>query len=149
MSHRGTDKKSNDNSEVMPSSLSTERDSSFPVSIDRNSSFSMSDGSFVVILPENEAEGTTWDIGEEVEETRYVSPEEARVVVELRSSLANNHKGLARKVLPDMVGLLNSRFWSLECLVEEISLFLEDSSKFLARKNLYVGVGLFIFVILT
>ncbi|XP_059656624.1 uncharacterized protein LOC132303407 [Cornus florida] len=31
----------------------------------------------------------------------------------LRSSPASNHKGMARKVLPDVLGLLNSRLWSL------------------------------------
>lgn len=30
-----------------------------------------------------------------------------------RSTEASNHKGLARKVLPDVLGLLNSRLWSL------------------------------------
>ncbi|KAG6653869.1 hypothetical protein I3843_05G097300 [Carya illinoinensis] len=42
--------------------------------------------------------------------------EEEATVVEtamVAASSSNNHKGLARKVLPDVLGLLNSRWWSL------------------------------------
>ncbi|KAL6969234.1 hypothetical protein U1Q18_028959 [Sarracenia purpurea var. burkii] len=113
MGRRGTDQKPINISETTPPAPA-ERDSSFPASDDRASSFAVSDDSFVVILPENESEGTAGDIGEEeVDETGNMSPEEARAAVGLRSSSANNHKGLARKVLPDVVGLLNSRLWSL------------------------------------
>ncbi|CAK9144339.1 unnamed protein product [Ilex paraguariensis] len=43
-------------------------------------------------------------------EEMAASPEMAVVV---SGSTVNNHKGLARKVLPDLLGLFNSRLWSL------------------------------------
>ncbi|GFY99946.1 hypothetical protein Acr_13g0013460 [Actinidia rufa] len=58
--------------------------------------------SFVVILPEDNAV---------LPENDATSPEKVEAAV--RGSAASNHKGLARKVLPDVVGLLNSRLWSL------------------------------------
>lgn len=57
--------------------------------------------------------------GEEVVKAmgEELSPPEEKdedMVVFLRTATANNnHKGLARKVLPDVLGLLNSRLWSL------------------------------------
>lgn len=56
--------------------------------------------------------------GEEKEE-RESEEEEAsgghKVVVEaeLQREQQQQHKGLARKVLPDVIGLLNSRLWNL------------------------------------
>ncbi|KAK1365635.1 Mucin-17 like [Heracleum sosnowskyi] len=38
---------------------------------------------------------------------------EAEPEIVVRSSTENAHKGLARKVLPDIMGLLNSRLWNL------------------------------------
>lgn len=38
---------------------------------------------------------------------------EGNVAVEMEMPVAVSHKGLARKVLPDVVGLFNSRLWSL------------------------------------
>lgn len=47
-----------------------------------------------------------------VEKSPEVLPEaEPEMVV--RSSTEIAHKGLARKVLPDIMGLLNSRLWNL------------------------------------
>ncbi|XP_057495004.1 uncharacterized protein LOC130780066 [Actinidia eriantha] len=101
--------------------------------VEREVDFSEADDGFVVVPPENEApladaEGAEEEGEEEVEED--VTPPETEVAVlrssaeedvappkaeaaVLRSSVANNHKGLVRKVLPDVVGLLNSRLWSL------------------------------------
>ncbi|KDP26837.1 hypothetical protein JCGZ_17995 [Jatropha curcas] len=62
------------------------------------------------------------DNGEDVEEEKGVKKnepvaeeaEEEEITVVLRSPAAvSNHKGLARKVLPDVLGLFNSRLWSL------------------------------------
>lgn len=36
-----------------------------------------------------------------------------RTAVSSSATMMNNHKGLARKVLPDVLGLFNSRLWSL------------------------------------
>lgn len=57
-------------------------------------------------LPKEEEEGEQQIVGAVVEQ----SAEKAMVVSGAGSS---NHKGLARKVLPDVLGLLNSRLWSL------------------------------------
>lgn len=48
---------------------------------------------------------------DEEEELSEAADEDAAVV--LRTMAASEHKGLARKVLPDVLGLLNSRLWSL------------------------------------
>ncbi|EEF47437.1 uncharacterized protein LOC8286765 [Ricinus communis] len=53
--------------------------------------------------------------GEEVKGSEE-SPAEAEteeMAVVARSPPPNNHKGLARKVLPDVLGLFNSRLWNL------------------------------------
>lgn len=75
--------------------------------------------SFVMVMPEADAPPPPAEVSENVEATTVDREEveeeapaaEAQIV--LRSSPANGHKGLARKVLPDVVGLLNSRLWSL------------------------------------
>ncbi|PON54954.1 hypothetical protein TorRG33x02_300730 [Trema orientale] len=55
------------------------------------------------------------DVVEEAAEEGMEELEEVGdgVAVVLRTMTANEHKGLARKVLPDVLGLLNSRLWSL------------------------------------
>ncbi|KAF5449304.1 hypothetical protein F2P56_029767 [Juglans regia] len=52
---------------------------------------------------------------EEVVVEKEEEEEEATVVeaAMVAAGSSNNHKGLARKVLPDVLGLLNSRLWSL------------------------------------
>ncbi|GJR98142.1 hypothetical protein Tco_0270316 [Tanacetum coccineum] len=42
-----------------------------------------------------------------------VLPEEVVVVVERAPAMSQHNKGLARKVLPDVIGLFNWRLWSL------------------------------------
>uniref|UniRef100_A0A5B6YVY3 Uncharacterized protein n=1 Tax=Davidia involucrata TaxID=16924 RepID=A0A5B6YVY3_DAVIN len=78
--------------------------------------------SFIVISPENDASAVllpekaeeTAENRDEVEEAREEEEEASpTAAVVLRSSAVSNHKGLARKVLPDVLGLLNSRLWSL------------------------------------
>lgn len=79
-------------------------------------------------LPENEAfppeitenSQITSTVEEEKEVTAAVAvveqPEKEEKVVVVSGAAAgtsNHHKGLARKVLPDVLGLLNSRLWSL------------------------------------
>lgn len=59
---------------------------------------------------EVEGNKTSEEHAVEVEEP---SPAEEDVAVLVRTAEANNHKGLARKVLPDVVGLFNSRWWSI------------------------------------
>ncbi|GMP57546.1 hypothetical protein CsSME_00021590 [Camellia sinensis var. sinensis] len=94
------------------------------MAVEREADFLESEDSFVVVLPEHDStlvvlpEKAEVEVEVEVEEEERnelpeeeAAPPEAAVV--LRSSAANNHKGLARKVLPDVVGLLNSRLWSL------------------------------------
>ncbi|KAA8528949.1 hypothetical protein F0562_033563 [Nyssa sinensis] len=71
---------------------------------------------FPVVFPEK-SEGTAVS-KEEVEEAREDSLQQEEAppltsAVVLRNSAATNHKGLARKVLPDVLGLFNSRLWSL------------------------------------
>uniref|UniRef100_A0A5B6YVF7 Uncharacterized protein n=1 Tax=Davidia involucrata TaxID=16924 RepID=A0A5B6YVF7_DAVIN len=70
----------------------------------------------LVVLPE-ESEETAGN-REEVEEASEDSLEQEEeapptAAVVLPNSAATNHKGLARKVLPDVLGLFNSRLWSL------------------------------------
>ncbi|CAL5421088.1 unnamed protein product [Camellia sinensis] len=50
---------------------------------------------------------------EEEEEEEVVAPPEDAAVMRRSVAENNNHKGLVRKVLPDVVGILNSRLWSL------------------------------------
>ncbi|KAM1082878.1 hypothetical protein FF1_021506 [Malus domestica] len=52
-------------------------------------------------------EGKVEDLGVDV----AVAPPDTAVV--LRAAAASNHRGLARKVLPDVLGLFNSRLWNL------------------------------------
>ncbi|XP_057495133.1 uncharacterized protein LOC130780230 [Actinidia eriantha] len=93
---------------------------------EREADFPEAENGFVVVPPENEApledaEGVAEeDVAPPKAEVAVllssaeegVAPPEAEAAV-LRSSVANNHKGLVRKMLPDVVGLLNSRLWSL------------------------------------
>ncbi|KAF5939957.1 hypothetical protein HYC85_021124 [Camellia sinensis] len=50
---------------------------------------------------------------EEEKEDEVVAPPEDAAVMRRSVAENNNHKGLVRKVLPDVVGILNSRLWSL------------------------------------
>nr|GEY16309.1 hypothetical protein [Tanacetum cinerariifolium] len=52
---------------------------------------------------------------EKVEENGVLNvlPEEVMVVVERAPAMSQHNKGLARKVLPDVIGLFNWRLWSL------------------------------------
>ncbi|KAF8118150.1 hypothetical protein N665_0006s0143 [Sinapis alba] len=59
-----------------------------------------------VSFPESEAEEVV-----EVEEEEVVVEEES--TVEIPGAAGTGHKGLARKVLPDVLGLINSSFWRL------------------------------------
>nr|VDD33915.1 unnamed protein product [Brassica oleracea] len=56
----------------------------------------------------SEAEVTGEDVEEEV-----VNGQEEQSAVVLPAAAASGHKGLARKVLPDVLGLFNSSFWRL------------------------------------
>ncbi|XP_018442973.1 uncharacterized protein LOC108814842 isoform X1 [Raphanus sativus] len=56
----------------------------------------------------NEAE-----VEEDVEEEEVVEEEEESTVVLPAAAGSGQHKGLARKVLPDVLGLFNSSFWRL------------------------------------
>ncbi|KAK6922439.1 hypothetical protein RJ641_012946 [Dillenia turbinata] len=63
---------------------------------------------------ETEEEQVKTEICEVFEQNDDVSGSESTELMAIvRSSAANNHKGLARKVLPDVLGLLNSRLWNL------------------------------------
>ncbi|XP_057484888.1 uncharacterized protein LOC130771289 [Actinidia eriantha] len=70
----------------------------------REEDFPAAEESLVVILPENNVV---------LPENEVPSPQKVEVMEVMRDSAASNHKGLARKVLPDVVGLLHSRLWSL------------------------------------
>lgn len=50
---------------------------------------------------------------DEVPEAAEETVAEETAVVTRTHVAVSNHKGLARKVLPDVLGLLNSRLWSL------------------------------------
>ncbi|KAH7856557.1 hypothetical protein Vadar_002768 [Vaccinium darrowii] len=70
------------------------------------------DESFVVEIKGGPPDKSEDGRGEEDEVKEEVALPPALAVV-VRSMAENNHRGLARKVLPDVVGLLNSRLWSL------------------------------------
>ncbi|XP_062110771.1 uncharacterized protein LOC133822448 [Humulus lupulus] len=54
------------------------------------------------------------DTVEDEQEQQQLTEVSDAVAVAVRTmTTANDHKGLARKVLPDVLGLLNSRLWSL------------------------------------
>ncbi|KAL6193392.1 hypothetical protein ACLB2K_034476 [Fragaria x ananassa] len=53
------------------------------------------------------------ELGVEEEEAVEVKVEEDDVALIVRAAAVSNHKGLARKVLPDVLGLFNSRLWNL------------------------------------
>lgn len=67
---------------------------------------------------ETSRESIAGEEGAAAEEDRE-SDEEAsgghkvKVEAELQREQQQQHKGLARKVLPDVIGLLNSRLWNL------------------------------------
>lgn len=70
------------------------------------------------VVPVSSPEKTEEVEGNETSEEHAVeveepSPAEEDVAVLVRTAEASNHKGLARKVLPDVVGLFNSRWWSI------------------------------------
>ncbi|XP_031400488.1 uncharacterized protein LOC116210662 [Punica granatum] len=78
----------------------------------------------VVVSTENEAAVPVTSPEEEVEVEPAAAPEategmgrggspELGVVAVAGSTGGSHHKGLARKVLPDVLGLLNSRLWNL------------------------------------
>ncbi|XAR64373.1 hypothetical protein NMG60_11024681 [Bertholletia excelsa] len=79
------------------------------------------DDGFTVVQPENDDPDVALPVEaveeEVVDESGNESPEQGGMPAEatfvLRGSSPNNHKGLARKVLPDVVGIFNSRLWSL------------------------------------
>ncbi|KAF3431016.1 hypothetical protein FNV43_RR25746 [Rhamnella rubrinervis] len=60
-----------------------------------------------------DAEGIKRREEQAMEEVEGLSPAEEDMAVFVRTAAASNNKGLARKVLPDVLGLLNSRLWSL------------------------------------
>ncbi|CAN7141213.1 uncharacterized protein LOC103846603 [Brassica rapa] len=53
------------------------------------------------------------EVAERVEEEEVVREEEEEATVVLPAAAGSGHKGLARKVLPDVLGLFNSSFWRL------------------------------------
>ncbi|KAL6188244.1 hypothetical protein ACLB2K_039637 [Fragaria x ananassa] len=53
------------------------------------------------------------ELGVEEEEAVEVKVEEDDVALIVRAAAVSHHKGLARKVLPDVLGLFNSRLWNL------------------------------------
>lgn len=54
------------------------------------------------------------EVAERVEEEEVVrEEEEEESTVVLPAAAGSGHKGLARKVLPDVLGLFNSSFWRL------------------------------------
>ena len=55
------------------------------------------------------------EVAERVEEEEEVvrEEEEEEATVVLPAAAGSGHKGLARKVLPDVLGLFNSSFWRL------------------------------------
>lgn len=70
------------------------------------------------LLPKEEKEE---EVVEEKQQEMVVAPSavvdeqpvEKKAAVVVSGAGSSNHKGLARKVLPDVLGLLNSRLWSL------------------------------------
>ncbi|KAK8526283.1 hypothetical protein V6N13_017334 [Hibiscus sabdariffa] len=64
-----------------------------------------------VISTEKNVEEQTAEVVEMTED--FPVPEEADVEVRTPPPPTRNHKGLARKVLPDILGLFNSRLWRL------------------------------------
>ncbi|XP_050373809.1 uncharacterized protein LOC126791402 [Argentina anserina] len=52
------------------------------------------------------------EVEEEVGEVKVEATAE-EVALSVRAAAVSNHKGLVRKVLPDVLGLFNSRLWSL------------------------------------
>ncbi|KDP22594.1 hypothetical protein JCGZ_26425 [Jatropha curcas] len=68
----------------------------------------------VVMAPADDIDGGDMEgsdvVGEEGKMTESIDMEVVTVQVE---AVVANHKGLVRKVLPDVIGLLNSRLWSL------------------------------------
>lgn len=56
-------------------------------------------------------EGKVEDLGVDVAVAPPDTADDMAVV--LRAAAASNHRGLARKVLPDVLGLFNSRLWNL------------------------------------
>ncbi|OAY34278.1 uncharacterized protein LOC110627765 [Manihot esculenta] len=88
-----------------------------PLNADESSIVSPDDDVPLVGTPERAAEGE----GEEEkgakrteEKSELVPAVETEEMAVVRSPQAvSSHKGLARKVLPDVLGLLNSRLWSL------------------------------------
>lgn len=88
-----------------------------PLDTDESSIVSPDDDASPVATPARAADGEEGKKGAKKNEelTGLVPAESKEMSVVARSSPADvsNHKGLARKVLPDVLGLLNSRLWSL------------------------------------
>lgn len=66
-----------------------------------------------VIVPEDIEGGVLKENGVFCEEKMGKMTENLKMEEVTVQAMGTNHKGLARKVLPDVVGLLNSRLWSL------------------------------------
>ncbi|GLT86722.1 hypothetical protein SLE2022_048430 [Rubroshorea leprosula] len=65
-------------------------------------------------LPEKATEEKASEVAHMTGEFHVAAEEEAAGVLAVAATAtANNHKGLARKVLPDVLGLFNSRLWNL------------------------------------
>ncbi|KAE8023720.1 hypothetical protein FH972_009388 [Carpinus fangiana] len=91
-----------------------------PAETDESSPFSVTsqENDAVSVSSSDKADGVLEDKAYEVvvEEGKEEKEEEAESVVGRTMVAASNdhhHKGLARKVLPDVLGLFNSRLWSL------------------------------------
>ncbi|KAJ9169299.1 hypothetical protein P3X46_017506 [Hevea brasiliensis] len=89
-----------------------------PPETDESSIVSPDDDFSPVATPERAADGEEWKEkgakkNEEITELVPAETKEMAVVARTSPAAVSNHKGLGRKVLPDVLGFLNSRLWSL------------------------------------
>lgn len=108
--NRRVPEKPSDVSETPVVPAETEESSPFSVTSPENDA--------VLVSSSDKADGVLEDKAYEVvvEEGKEEKEEEAELMVGRTMVAASNdhhHKGLARKVLPDVLGLFNSRLWSL------------------------------------
>ncbi|CDP13370.1 unnamed protein product [Coffea canephora] len=114
MGRRGTQKlvdfplpeAGNGSPEIQESSSSVPQDEAFSA-----------ESSAGVLVPESgdtgEAAAAALIVVKEEEEDVVTETAPETAIIVRGAAPASNHKGLARKVLPDVLGLLNSRLWSL------------------------------------
>ncbi|KAJ9176151.1 hypothetical protein P3X46_011494 [Hevea brasiliensis] len=95
-----------------------ELESTPPQKANESSIISPDDDVSQIATPERAADGEgkeqkEAERNEEQSESVPTAETEEMAVVSSPQQAVSNHKGLARKVLPDVLGLLNSRLWSL------------------------------------